>query len=322
MRKLAIPLSESRKNPKIEEAAVFVEKLFGRPMKSDPGILTVTEENRDAFIECIKADFPKRGVLFIPLSAILPAGYKKRVLMELSRDLVVEEPVIIGTGDLLRPLHTYRRCMQSDYSTNSKRIMLEEIAGIDRRTFYERMRAGLTAGVHMTGEKLIVTYQSEDPVTLVHELIHAEDAVELKPTDPSFDKLIHEGRATFGEHLFVLIGDGKYGTPRPLELEYLPWVLKAMAQNTGKELRGIIRKNGVASTAADISKFFSAVFAVTTITRQLHYLPYAIRLFSLSREVGNAFSAFQLATRKPPATRDEMRNPLEFYSREIEELKA
>ena len=57
LEKLAKPLSEARKDLKVDKAVLFVEDLFGRKLKNqDTKILLVNDENRSECIDAVRQD--------------------------------------------------------------------------------------------------------------------------------------------------------------------------------------------------------------------------------------------------------------------------
>jgi len=317
LRELSRPLAEARKDPGIQEAALFVERMYGRPLKSNPDVVTVTPENKARYLECVKQDFPKRGLVFMPLSFMLSEEKKHRAIKELLDWDIVDEAIVFELKDFLRPAEVRRRCGMMDFTSTCKRYKLEEIVGIDRRTPYQKLKMGLVGGIHLTKENIVVSSGDALPI-LVHELVHSEDNVTLGPVAGKISRTILEGRATFGERLFVLIGQGKYGKPRDIEAEHLPTLIRRLIENAPRTIPESVREQGVFRTIASLSKFLAASISGMNIATQRYYLPYAITLFEVSRAVGNAFTAFQMATQKPPTTAKEMRNSLEFYRQEIE----
>jgi hypothetical protein len=318
LRKLAAPLAAARKDPAIGEAAVFVEHLFGRPMKSSPDILLVSDENREDYLKCLRHDFPKNGIAFMP-PFILGEKGRRQVCELLIREGLIEEPIVLMMADLLRPLETYRRLKGMDRLSNGKRHFLEQIAGIDRLTRYEKLKKGLAGGVHLTEEGMVLGKKG-DLSLVVHELVHSEDNVILGRIRTDFDRMLFEGRATFAERLFLIVSQGKHGMAINPESEYLPLALKRILERAPKMMARRAMA-GFAATVQDIYQCASWGISNTSIAYQRYYLPYAIALFELSRTVGNAFKAFRLATHKPPATRSQMLKPQEFYAEEIRQIR-
>jgi hypothetical protein len=316
LRRLTTPLAAARKDPAIDEAVVFVERLFGRPLKSNPDVLVLSDGNREEFLECVKQDFPKREVFFSPLHFLLKEKDRRRVFEVLAERGFVGPPTMLSLMDLLRPLETYRALKETVFSANGKRVALEQIAGVDHRTPYEKFKTGVTAGVHLTDDNIVVSSTGDHRI-LVHELVHSEDDIELGRIRNAFDRTVFEGRATFAERLSVVMGQGRHGETWDPKREYLPLELRRIAKMAPGEIAAH-GKDGVANVLRDTGRYLEWYAANSNAALQQYYLPYAIALFDFSRAIGNAFTAFRIATGKPPRTDSEMRNPMEFYKQEIE----
>lgn len=307
IRRFSAPLSEARRHPDIDNCALFVERLFGRPLKADPDLIVVSPGNRKEFLDCLREDF-RQDFFFSPFHFLLPRGVQQMSESDLGH--------IHSMPDLLRPSYLYNRFMEAGQKAG-KRAILGFIAGEDSMSRYMRLRRGDPWGVHMDDERLIVIRHDAGLPLLVHEVIHAEDHVSWGSCSNRFGLSIREGRAKFGENLYKEENRGRVGEPEILELKHWGTVARALLRAGPQTFMRIAKEKGLRYAVEDMMRFLKQAMD-TNIAMQGLYLPFAVALNRLAHAVGDPYLAFRISTEKPPKTRRDVRRVLEYYKPEID----
>lgn len=315
LRQLAKPLDEARKDPECGAAALFVERLLGRPMRSNAGVILVGDENRETYLGCVDHDFPPRRPMFSPFSFLLGEEMRARTIPEGAE--------MFGFEDALRPARAHERYKQLELEA-AARLRLGEVGGRITPQSGIFMKWGHpTYGLHI-GEFDLVVCPSHDAGTLVHELIHAEDRVLFGIPRTLLDAAITEGRATFGGELFRK-SQNPERSPYGLELESLAFMARAILKVGPGVFMKTARDKGLDYAAAEFADFIRSMKknAVdrTSIHYQLIYLPYALALMELSHATGDPFEAFRISTQKPPAAWKQIFMAGEYYRAEAEAVR-
>ncbi len=298
LRKLARPLPEARKEPMVNKAALCVERLFGRPMRASPDILIVTPQNREEFLECVKHDFGHH-IVFVP---------SKEFIEEEMKPWIKENTTVIDLNDLKSPLETYRKYLEVA-KMGHDRVGLQMIGGVDNRSARMRLETTTTEGMSLNEENIIVIKEGDYP-SLVHEIIHAEDFVLFGGASGKLERVLHEGRACFGENIFSRECGEQMLDP---ELMHLESFIRLLFEKNGKMLRAWVSESGL----RNLGGFLWLSVKGTSLQNQTLYMPFFVSLYRLSDAVGDPYRAFRIATDKMPQTRREMKRPLEFYKDEI-----
>ena len=310
-RGLTTKLSDLRgKNPKVQTAALFVEKLFGRPLKNDPDTLVISDENRQKVLDCV-AEVPV-GVCYSPFSFLLTEEQK---LKSTSPGVVLT----IGFEDIIaRPRETWKRHQELAIIAG-KRASVEETCGKNQRSKFSKLRQHQITDFHNWSDNLLCLQDSTDIAGIVHELVHSEDTVEAGTHESRLSYAVAEGRATFAEE--VCIASMKENPDLEedlvwLRLRHLPTRLKRALLYLPK----FYREFGILKSVKDLADFIKPAFK-TSYAQQRYYYPFAIALADLSDALRNPNAAFRIATAKPPKTFREIRHALEYYAEEIERYK-
>ncbi len=305
LRKLAKPLAEARKDPSINDAALFVEKIFGRPMHSEPSIIIITPKNCRQFIERVRRDYGHAAV-FVPFPQLL----SKETMDEFEE----RKMTVFGFADFLSPVET-RKAWNEIGGFGCTRHSLLNIGELDQRPRKLKTIRAPTKGIALADEKIIVIRHSQEYPDLVHELVHFEDYEIFGQLPGKFQRVVREGRAVFAEEAFKWCR----GSDMPLELEYkfLGYFFPKLAASRFEVARTVIQSHGLKQLVDEIL----TLIKTTTIDEQLTYYPYASALMRLSNVIGNPFLAFRISTEKQPGTWMELLKPLEFYKEEIRRLE-
>ncbi|MBU0531976.1 hypothetical protein KKB44_00615 [Candidatus Micrarchaeota archaeon] len=310
LRRLAKPLKEARCNPKVDTAAVFVERLFGRPMQSNADLILVSDENRETYLRCVDEDFPRRSIVFSPLSFLLDDRQTLHTAPEGAE--------LFGFEDLLRPIRTYRRYTKLTAETSARCSLMEVGRPADQLHGVFMKWTHPAYGLYIYEYDLVVS-PSHDVGTLVHELIHAEDRVLLGIPRTLLDHALTEGRASFGGELFRTSPEDH--PSYRLQLDSLIFVIKGLIQKGPEVFQKIARDKGIPFAVKDFVRFLGSLkensVEKTSVHYQLLYLPYAIMLLELSQIIGDPYAAFQISTEKHPSSWRHIFSGRNFYANEF-----
>jgi hypothetical protein len=337
VRKLAKPLKEARKDPRVNKAALFVENLFGAKMRSNPAILIIDDNNRKEYMNAVKEDSAELYRLeamelggwqkIAVISSLLSIVYPKEKLQKMKeKNDPDNEWVIISPTDVwaiiknpLDKIHIYTGTVES----------LTKVASDEGYKGTERVMISKPLGLHMRSENMIVLDEREAPpsIILTHELIHAEDAEYLDSANPLYSTII-EGRATFGEVIFAA---EESGIPTNT-LEILVGAkMKSMFGDGGiiqrnlgymrESLKRIGKKPGMFATLDAVIHNFLKEIKSTSIQNQKTYVPFTIAIAELAHILKDPYAAFRITTEKQPRTREDVKNIKEFYKEEIEKYQ-
>lgn len=298
--KLARPLAEARKDDAINRAALFVERLFERSLRSAPDILLVTPGNRKEYLRLVCEDYG-RVMMFVPFPSLLPeemkAGFEGRKV------------TVLGIDDLLSPIRTYQRMQQQAGFGHTEHILLN-IGGMERRKDKFNPPAN---GVALKEENLIITRSSKEYQNIVHELVHFEDYEIFGLKEGKVQRIVREGRAVFAEEIFKWTNGSDF--PFDLEVAQIEFLCRKLTESRFETAKGLIRRHGL----AQVVKSIATLLRTTTLDEQLNYFPYASALMQLANAVNDPFLAFRISTEKLPETRGQIMNPLDFYRDELRE---
>ncbi len=318
LRQIATPLKDARKkDARVERAAVFVEKLFGRPMKSNPDVLIINGQNKAKILEIIREDYPN-AFIFTPYPFLITAEQKKQIFEDLLGRYPDKNFVHMDLLNVFSPLQAYRQVKEIAYNAGL-RATLEEIAGIDDPGFIQKVARTFIMGVQIEDMGMVVTNEVQMPPSLVHELIHAEDQEIFGKIKNRFRLMVAEGRATFGDALFSAIDEEEYGPLRNMHNDSLLWHVKMLAANWRETLEDL-KGRGLAGSIKSLRGLYVYTAKRSGMRYQLIYLPFAIKLHELAKEVGNAFTAFQMITEKPPESLIHVVRASEYYRDEISKI--
>lgn len=317
IRRFTTPLSKARKKDAgIMKAAVFVEYLFGRPLRSDPDVLIITNGNRAEILETLKRDYPN-SILFSPLSFLASEPQMERLVKRMEEEVPDRKFFALGANAFKSPLRSYLRIQEARYEI-SFRLLLEDIAEAGTQTFLQNITKPFVNGVHAERLGMVVVNEAGTPITLAHELVHAEDEKIFGKIRGWFDLMVREGRATFTEMAFSLALKCEGREPVDIFTPSIAWQARMISRNLG-EFKKEMEEKGAIPLMAEI---YHQTLKATGLRYQLLYLPFAHALDKLATETGYAAGAFQIATEKPPQRLSHILHPAEYYSEEIQRFRA
>ncbi len=281
LRQLAKPLKEARKDPRVDEAVLFVEDLFGRKLKNEPNIIQVNDENRLKFLRLVREDYPARQA-----NPFFTKSLKSKELIEEYEKLECE--------------CSARRSLEVIGSKKSENQKLE--SRLDEIIF------GASRGIYLFEQDIIVTREGETSL-IIHELIHAEDRLALDRENPMIS-IVEEGRATFGQAVF------NWGK-EDFDLDaFFIWSEHSSFRGIATQLRSILKEFGLRYLFGLIVEASKR----SSIRREKLYEPFKRMLAYIGCEVGDPYLAFQITTKKQPKTKEEL-NDRTFYDKEIEKYQ-
>ncbi len=320
IREYAHPLSDARKiDQRVETAAVFVERLFGRPLKSDPNVMVITPGNKTEIRDILRDEYP--NAISVRLLWFLASDdHHKEAIWDLQQKYPDGDFTRINFADFrLDELRSPAKLILKILDTRADltfRAIVEHLSQIDDPTFLQRIARAFMVGVYMYGPDMIVLSEKDMPGVLVHELIHAEDREEFGIRSGKFNLMVAEGRAKYGEKTFEAVNKEDAEPVRYLQDSSIFTYLKPLAESPGLALRRM-RSEG----ARDFMKWMKSVYDVTIghtgLSYQLVYLPFALQLIDLAIAVRSPFLAFQIATAKPPERLAHLFRSREYYAEEI-----
>ena len=324
VRNFAKPVSVARKtDTAVEKAAVFVEKLFDRPLKSDPAVLIIKDDNRQEILDVL-SEYPNAisiRLLWFLKSSNLDDREQIWGLMDkypegdFSRLRFVE----FTPPELMSPKKLFEKALDAKVGI-SLRAVIEHLSRIDDPTFLQKVARAFVSGVYFHGLDLIVLTENGGPKILVHELIHAEDRADHGTKLGRFNLMVSEGRAKYGEKFFEAF-DAEDSFPISyMKSTSMFTYLKPFSKSPGAVVNWV-KHDG----ALDFLKWANAVYQLTIgltgLNYQLVYLPFAVQLLELTIAVEDPCLAFQIATKKPPEKFAHVLKPLDYYAPEIAKHK-
>ncbi len=330
LEKLARPLPEARKNPKVDKAVLFVEDLFGRKMKNqDTKILLVSDKNRSGYIDAVKHD-PKYLVSKRITGSIL-LFIEPRIISLLSERKAQE----YFPEEYHVSLSRFIKWIEKDLNNSDRKKILEVMGELNPDLSEKIFGLAESMGLYFSAENIIIA-RDESVSILVHELIHAEDKNIWGLDDPlkklmsdmknPVEETISEGRAYYGEYLYKKIEDGMDFDATQILMEIRG---ESMLGSNGIIKRNLLPLwNGldredvrkIARTA--IINFFRDIRKTGWYWhKQKKYIPFKIAIAELAHILNDPYAAFRITTEKQPRTMEELKNFKEFYKEEIEKYQ-
>lgn len=280
-----------------------MEQLFGRPLRSNPLVISLTPDNREEFLGLVREDFGRK-LAFVPLICAL--SLKELADHEEKQHLLLDVPSIftprfpdVGEGAQIDRYYRYRLKELAGETPSERGVSL--IASPKPRGMYlNRVCDG----------GLLIHPPSEINDVLLHELVHAEDSMAEGRTEKPIQEILDEGRAYFAQGLYCFLSGKDF---EHTELDYLPYFLRLALGSQSEEFKKNLRKWGI----LEFLKHVKRMLNYHDLEHQLKNYPFMAGLVRLSKAVGDPMTAFQIATEKPPTTRLQIEMPLTYYRKEI-----
>ncbi len=324
----ASKLSELKaRDPSVEKAAVFVERLYGRPLRSDPDVLVITEENKASVLDALRADLPNAVVVHSPFTFLSKKSPRERledVRMSLKEDYPDADISRLNFAEFsykeMLSLESLLLKMARTWGDIRLRATIEGVAWVDDPSFLKRMRSAgervFVTGLHVNEPDLIILNGRKGPEILVHELIHAEDTAIFGRIRPGFGLMVAEGRAKFGETLFQDCEGGSSERMDDLRgISFYGW-MKRFASDPAATFR-FFRGKGLEESFRFMKSVYDFTVGFTGFGFQRLYLPFATELIGLSADLGDPYAAFQITTAKPPTRLAHIYRSSDYYSEEV-----
>jgi len=318
IREFAKPLSEARKkDEQVDKAAVFVEKLFGRELKSNPDLMIINSDNATEIRSTLKDEYPNAVVVSMPWApkVNIEALQEEYPSIDFSHIKFAE----FRLPELLTPPKLLGKINDTAIDFNYRAI-IEHLSSIDDPRFVQKLARMVANAVFFSHLGMIVVSEKGVSKHLVHELIHAEDHAEFGLKSEKFKRMVAEGRATFGQKLFQSVAEGTLEPVKYMNDSSFLSYTNDFVTDPMSMVR-MMKRMGPKKFAKWLKDVYDITVAPTNLNYQLVYLPIAVQLVDLGIAVKDPYKGFQIATAKPPEKLSHLFKPREYYAEEIAKHK-